>query len=148
MLLHTLIQTIWGMSCHLSGGVFYPNFRYNDCSSIKFSIAVYSPTAASEACECLCCDIYSCDCTQTTKDKILRLNLHQTKDKRQWVAKLTLVLQGLWFSRNMFHNNVAQNTVKLSVTSQGLVSSHVTCASMCKTHLWLGGQLGPSFLLV
>lgn len=139
------------MSCHLSGRMFYPNFLYKDCSSIKFSIAVYSPTAASEGCECPCCDIYSSDCTGTTEHGILKLVLNHTKQKRQQETKLTLFRKGQRFSRNhwevilkMFHDNaVALSTLKLSVTSQGLVSSYVTCASMCKTHLWLGGQLGP-----
>lgn len=43
----------------------------------------------------------------------------------------------------MFYDNAAAlNTLKVSVTSQSLVSSYVTCTFMCKTHLWLGGKLG------
>lgn len=62
--------------------MFYPNFLYKDCSSIKFSIAVYSPTAASEGCECPCCDIYSSDGTGTTELGILKLVLNHTKTKK------------------------------------------------------------------
>lgn len=42
----------------------------------------------------MCCDIYSCDCTWTTEDKILELVLIHTKQKRQWETKITLFWKG------------------------------------------------------
>lgn len=143
------------MSCHLSGRMFYPNFLYKDRSSIKFSIAVYSPTAASEGCECPCCDIYSSDCTGTTEHGILKLVLNHTKQKRQRETKLTLFRKGQRFSRNhwevilkMFHDNaVALSTLELSVTSQGLVLIRHLCFHVPNTLMvgWPAWAFGVHF---
>lgn len=63
---------------------------------LNLVLVFYSPAAALEGCECLlCCDIYSCDCTQTMEDKIPKLVLIHTKQKWQWETKLALFWEHL-----------------------------------------------------